>query len=79
MFIYNNIVILYIIKLNNKGENVINLNNKQIIVHKSPYSIANQYKLEATLRRVNDKYYDVDIVEKGHIYIINVKPKIEMV
>ena len=79
MFIYNNIVILYIIKLNNKGENVINLNNKQIIVHKSPYAIANQYKLEATLRRVNDKYYDVDIVEKGHIYIINVKPKIEMV
>ena len=58
---------------------MINLNNKQIIVHKSPYSIANQYKLEATLRRVNDKYYDVDIVEKGHIYIINVKPKIEMV
>ena len=79
MFIYNNIVILYIIKLNNKGVNVINLNNKQIIVHKSPYAIANQYKLEATLRRVNDKYYDVDIVEKGHIYIINVKPKIEMV
>ena len=79
MFIYNNIVILYIIKLNNKGENVINLNNKQIIVHKSPYSIANQYKLEATLRRVNHKYYDVDIIDKGHIYIVNVKPKVERV
>ena len=79
MFIYNNIVILYIIKLNNKGENVINLNNKQIIIHKSPYNIANQYKLDTTLRRVNKKYYDVHIVDKGHIYIVNVKPKIEMI
>jgi len=51
--------------------------NKNIILNKSNYAIADQIKLEAYIMRINKKTHDIKIIESDKQYKIIVSLKIE--
>ena len=53
--------------------------NKNIILNKSNYAIADQIKLEAYIMRINKKTHDIKIIESDKEYKLIVSLKIERV
>ena len=51
--------------------------NKNIILNKSIYAIADQIKLEGYINRINKNTYDIKIIENEKQYKIIVSLKIE--
>ena len=51
--------------------------NKNIILNKSNYAIADQIKLEAYIMRINKETHDIRVIESDKQYKIIVSLKIE--
>lgn len=51
--------------------------NKNVLIKKSQYNLANQFILESALNRIDKNNYDVVIVETKQVYKLIVTPKIQ--
>jgi hypothetical protein len=53
--------------------------NKNVIIKKSEYNLANQFILESALNRIDKKNYDVKILEDNKTYKLIVSRKLESI
>ena len=53
--------------------------NKNVLIKKSQYNLANQFILESALNRIDKNNYDVKILETDKSYKLIVSRKIEKV
>ena len=55
------------------------ITDKRYLIQKTSYNIPNQYILEFATSKLDKRYYNVKIYDKGKYYLVIATPKIESI